>query len=393
MNEDNLPILSKGDKALLQSVGKQIKIVEKILSKSLVFVDIFHVPEDGSLKEAVRKVKSGGKVIIAAGEYSLLDTLTIDKSLVLEGAGHERTVIHCEFTPEEKGCVNVIADNFQASGFSVLVKKPVGGHVMRIKSKAFVLDACSFHCAVKPSDNLEIAGHLPAGAYVYGQSKGDINGCMFTNNHFGILVTGASSVLLEGNVCERNDKAGISFYGAAAGIVNKNVCCNNGGAGIGVTFTTHAELTGNRCESNDSGILFIKSPGSVKGNICRTNRCHGIYIIASETHLTENRCEKNTESGIKYSDESVGTVQENRCHDNYGNGILVHGSSPELVGNSCISNKDCGITVDYKSSPTLVNNWCSKNSIHGIAVGLKSTPVLIRNRCEKNEGSGIVFTE
>ena len=361
-------------------VGKQLAITEKLLANRKC--DIFHVPQDGTIEQAVAKIAPGGTIRIAAGEYWLDGSLLIAKPLRFEGAGMKETIIF--------GKTEGVLINIQTPG-SVFV---TGVGFRQTMDSLSILSIDADVAEVRFCELVGTGAYDQNGINLINQTRGTIVSCFVSNCSRGIVVDDCSVGVLTGNCCEKNDQ-GLVFCQSSSVTAMNNISRQNEADGIIVADKSTVNLTENSCEENGySGIAFVDSAsGTVKNNICRLNGVSGIEINdETEVDLSVNYCEKNEGDGILFKKSSTGNVSNNFCRLNQRDGISMDNKSAVvLTGNRCEENERCGISFFTESaSGTSLNNICRSNKI-GIWVHNEASPKLSGNLCEKNEGAGIVW--
>ena len=196
--------------------------------------------------------------------------------------------------------------------------------------------------------------------------------------------------------------SGVGWKADAITIADSSVTIENcsasskAGDGIAIYGASSApNITGNRCDSSLSGIVFSEAArGEAAQNICEKNKFNGILVSGAGTNpvLTGNQCRANLASGISIESGAQGKAVQNICENNGANGIIATGTgtNPVLTGNQCRGNSDYfGIVFSSGSKGTADQNICEKNK-SGIAVMFAGTsPVLTSNQCRANTHDGI----
>nr|BAL54191.1 hypothetical conserved protein [uncultured Planctomycetota bacterium] len=345
-----------------------------------------------SLPEAVQKARPGDIIEIAAGEYTLRQSLVIDKSLTLRGAGRDQTRLLCS----EQDFVIKFTGNGQwtLQGLTVEHVGNQWANVVVVEGGVVTITECVLTGGVWEEQNKR-GGY---GIWFTGNARGYVARCLCRNNGLdGIAVYGQAQPLLEGNTCENNKQFGIAYFGNAGGTARNNTCRNNDRYGIYAGGQAQPLLEGNTCENNKQfGIAYFgNAGGTARNNTCRNNDRYGIYAGGQAQPLLEgNTCENNKYSGIAYFENAGGTARNNTCRDNGLHGIYAGGQAqPLLEGNTCENNTESGIAYFGNAGGTARNNTCRNNGLHGIGVTEQAQPTLEGNTCENNKQSGIVYFE
>lgn len=208
------------------------------------------------------------------------------------------------------------------------------------------------------------------------------------NGYDGIFINGEASAELTGNRCLDNDLSGMSVYNSATATLRENLATGNKNHGIFV-YLAEATLTENTCRDNGlQGIIFTeKSTGSADGNQCSQNGDSGIFVAGEDTsaELTNNYCQENQIAGITVKNAAFAKVVGNRCENNNGSGILIFDASPLVENNRCIRNTYSGIAaIGSGSRPRIIGNMCNDNKQFGIGVETVCYPAEFRD----NQASG-----
>jgi len=350
----------------------------------------FFVPQDGTIEDAVAIIQPGGIIKISAGRFILQEPLLIEKSLRLEGEGSGETVV-------------ISATNID------LIRVKIGGE-FSVEGLCFQyeenMESSLYEDNAEPSSsmlridagianifNCKFAGHQSLkshGISLYGESRGCIKGNEVNNFFFGISFRMNAYAELIGNHCKENH-SGIAFFGSSSGSVADNFCRLSKNCGILVRDEASPQIRGNRCKENGAGICFSgSSSGSATENICHLNEESGILARdESSPQISGNHCEENN-FGIVFSHSNSGSATENVCRLNKGSGILARDeSSPQISGNHCEEN-NVGIVFAHSSSGSATKNACSLNKDFGIMVSNEASPHIGGNHCEENY-AGIVF--
>jgi len=343
-----------------------------------------------NLADLIKEAAEGEELVLAAQQYVLEKGIVVDKSLIIRGAGADKTVIVVkggEYGLKFRGNCR-----WELHGVSVEYVGSGAAHGVVADSGVIRIENCRFSGA-KWNQQAQQGGD---GVWLTGTVRAQMSKCICKDNELcGIRVSDQAQVTLEGNTCEGNKWSGIAFGDKSGGTARNNTCSKNEQNGIYAGGESQPVLEGNTCEGNKwPGIAFgDKSGGTARNNTCSRNEGHGIYAGGeSQPVLEGNTCEGNKWSGIAFFDKSGGTARNNTCGKNEKHGIYAEGQSqPVLEGNRCEGNKWSGVAFFGKSGGTARNNTCSRNEQHGILVFGQSQPVLEGNTCEGNKWPGIAF--
>ena len=119
----------------------------------------------------------------------------------------------------------------------------------------------------------------------------------------------------------------------------------------GIEVTDRSQVTiGQSCFTDNRIGIYVHSHSSaeVSDSVCEENLQYGIWAHGPGTSLTlrGNRCDRNGEVGILYSDEAGGMFEDNHCQWNGYHGIVIANrkTQPEPRGdNPCPNHPRAGI--------------------------------------------------
>ncbi len=344
-------------RSIVSLVETQIQIIDKVLLRHKREVDVFSVPSDGTLYEAVNRVRPGGTIHISAGEFNLDTVLHIRKPLSIVGIGRNATRITSPLAQhfiiiEHEGflsiksltlnsqellqegmlsasCKSIQIEQCGFQGIDGFENRPddnnplTGAFMTRNKTVGLIKD-CQFignyrDVTLHEDSNIEISDSRfesqggDCNIQFYNNSHGKVLSNHFIGKSASIIVQDNAAAFLECNTC--NGAAfGIVYQGNSTGIAKENVCIDEFIHGIEVQGAASAILIRNTCEGNIEGIAFYdESSGRAKGNICRKSHSYGIVVSQTAIPiLIHNTCEENR-GGIIFSENSGGTAKANLC--------------------------------------------------------------------------------
>lgn len=306
---------------------------------------VIELPPDGgrygSLERAVEEIAAGGTVSLQAGTYELKRGVLLHPPVRIIGAGKDHTVIRAEAG----------AQVLRVDGEGVLMLRDLtvesaesgvaGTDALSVTGSTVDIAGCCFRGARAPA-----AGHLSnagpgAGLRLQGGASGTVADSSFTDNEYGIVLSGAD-VLLTRNFCERNRLDGLYYVGESRGTAQDNTCNENGKCGI--LIVEHADPT-------------------IERNVCERNGVAGLAIgDFSQAVARENTCSENTGSGIMVLGSALPTIENNSCVNNQEAGIVFMGASAGIarhnqsVGNGFAGKRKDGIVVREEAGPQLDRN-------------------------------------
>jgi parallel beta-helix repeat protein len=160
-----------------------------------------------------------------------------------------------------------------------------------------------------------------------------------------------SNQILDNKVRDSGD--GIVAFGAASSRIAGNTLTDLTGIGIFCrdTFSSSAEIEGNRSVRNDVGIRLQFCSASVTENIASDNASAGISRTRSNGPTVRNVANRNGGIGINV-DDSPGLVSGNVTRDNTGHGLAIVDQIPQngpfytVAFNTANSNGGLGIMTN-----------------------------------------------
>ena len=397
-------------------VRNQIKITKKIINSLVEGIEVFHVPRDGTLYDAVERTRSGGKIYVAEGKYSLDRILNISKPLSIIGKGKNATIISSKIEDpfvvvDHHGLFSIESFNFQSLDTGT-------GCILSVSCDELHVQNCGFgsisaglkefvdtvfiefvdlnHCGIRVQNKAKGSiidnefSWLKCGLSLLDESEVNVERNVFKDNGLGIRFSGSSSGIAKENDITSNIHGIVMQDHANPSIIN-NICKANIRCGISMADSSIPLLVRNICEDSvGSGIDYNDdSGGTSEGNICRNNSI-GIFLCDNAyPSLISNICENNEQAGIAFSENFVdGIADRNICRGN-GMGIGLSGNA-KLYRNTC-ENNDNGIVFFDVSGGTAEDNICRANKENGIFLQDNASPSLISNTCEENEKYGICY--
>ena len=386
-------LLAKTAGSIRLKIKNEKQAIESFLDtfpKNLLIVSKDESSDFRNLEDAIRAAKSGGNIYLAQGTYTLKEGVFINQPITILGENKEFTKI-----VTKQGNYVLKYDGVGTLELSNLTFRWTGDesearNVVIVQKGDVQITNCVF------CDAPSIDKNYGMGLVLSGSAQGEVRGCIFRNNGFGIRISERAQPNLFENICSKNKSCGISYYDNASGIARQNKCETNENYGIYLSDEAHPTLDRNTCTKNTwSGISYnSKTSGTALQNICTLNGTYGISVAGdAQPNLEENICRSNQWSGIRYSGTAKGTVRQNLCEANETHGIVVDEHAMViLTGNKCLGNKGCGIGYFDETTGTARQNICQLNEQHGIYLAEQAHPTLEENSSEKNKWSGITFT-
>ena len=216
-----------------------------------------------------------------------------------------------------------------------------------------------------------------------------------SGNAGGILITGASSPLIEGNVIAGNT----SYYGGGGFLIS------NGSSPL----IKKNVVTGNSSENDGGGFFISNSLPRIEGNLVMLNTAYngGGAAVTNQSTVTfegntflQNATTQNV-AGLYANGASSVTLSGNVFENHSGEPVrIAEQAVATIIGNTIRGNSAAypayragGITVIYSSTATISDNEITANTSGGdfrgaVTVSNNSSVEIARNTITGNVGSG-----
>ncbi len=345
-----------------------------------------------SLPEAVAAVPPGSTIQLAAGTYTLPETLEIEKPLHIIGAGPQETIIHGTVTDRNMIYVNV-AGAFSFQNITLEYTSSNYGSCLGIANGEEIhVKNCHFSGAVRREETDGADGGV--GLWVGGSTTGVIENSEFDNNqNYGIELSDEAKVALIKNHCHENAEDGIALFQDSEGTLLYNLLEKNGDNGVWIADAASAEIANNTIKDNafDGIVLVNNSSAVIHDNTIIDNDETGVWLQASAfAKVTNNTITGNKQDGILTLENASALIEGNKFYDNGRHGIIVKDQcQPEIIGNSIKGNGEAGIIYWDTSGGTLMDNQVYNNK-WGIYINAGTNPQLSGNGVTDNTGADIV---
>ncbi len=302
-----------------------------------------------TIQKGIDAVDLGGTVNVAQGTYT--ESIVIDKSLMLLGAGWETTVIVGAHIITASG---VTVDGFKLDGGITIndAANPINGGTI---SNNFITGA-RYGIRVGFTDGLGVDGiTIEDNVITLNTSKGIIS--YDAKEQAPHLIT---NITISGNEITLNGSSGISTYGSGPFIIINNIVSGNTGNGISIKYDDGDVVTGNTVANNgDMGINMHQ----VTNTVVESNTVSGHLNEGVVTTFWGDILDVGKGSGIYIHEFSLGnTIRYNSITGN-NNGVLINSEGGDLPsGNSITYNSIVG-NIYYgvlNVTPSLVDatsNW------------------------------------
>ncbi|WP_193214773.1 right-handed parallel beta-helix repeat-containing protein, partial [Luteolibacter marinus] len=270
--------------------------IAALYDKMAAYTRTIHVPGDyETVPEAVAAARDRDRVVVAEGTWT--GPVIADKSIQLEGAGRDKTIIEVEAAVStaatfgrNAGGARISGITFRHRGFDA---GPNRFSALLVRGAEITMNDC------RVADS---AGH---GIAVVDDGRVGASRCVFENNGWdGVAVRGAGS-RVEFSECESTGNFGHGFdlWDGGSAAIHGSIARDNSANGILVDTNADDvvigdnDLRGNR----EYGIVVSSaSSGRVHGNVCRENLLGGmaVGISASQLSYDTNKLEKNHGPGL-----------------------------------------------------------------------------------------------
>ncbi|MHA1346090.1 MAG: right-handed parallel beta-helix repeat-containing protein [Candidatus Heimdallarchaeaceae archaeon] len=173
-------------------------------------------------------------------------------------------------------------------------------------------------------------------------------------------------------------------------VIQNNICLSSE-TGITVVGSRNVTILDNRCEGNDFGVFMFKSNFStITNNTCTRSVVNGIRSQWSSFNvISHNNCYQNFNVGIEvYHDHNV-TVSYNRCNNKNVRGVYIQATNLHLTDNLLSSNYEYGACLYNVHTSLIKNNLFSFNGKRGCKMVNSTNNDVINNIFTNNTFYGI----
>lgn len=299
------------------------------------------VPDDyPDITNAVDHAQNGDVILVRDGTY--LESVTITKSLTIEGQGKDTIVDGNNLGP----AFLIEADNVTITGFRIrnVENAPTVSDSTARLAGIHLLGASD--CRV--FNNTVV--NCGKGIWIYGGAANQIVNNTFLSNNYGIIVDSSSQNILRGNVLADgwngmlldnsqnnvlknndmyNNTANFGVTGESAVAYQNSVDTSNLADGKKVYYLTG--LNGQIISPQtypDLGTLILSSSRDVTiQNLVITNSYSGLQLFNIQNVKVQNNSLTNTKYGIYLGDSNDCTLQDNTVKNSSTTGINVVDSS------------------------------------------------------------------
>lgn len=344
---------------------------------------------ENDLAAAIAEAEPGEVLVLAPGIYNLPESLIIDSSLALSGAGSGKTEIVSGASEYLLKVIGTDTD-LELTGLSLSHTGREWADVLVLSEGKSTISDVKFAGALS---NLEEQRADPSspnrggrGLVIAGKASSQLDGIVATDNDlFGIAVEDQAQVSLSRSTLQENGSSGIIFSDYSGGELLNNVFEDHPLHGVIVSGNSAPIIEGNTLRGNDRlGILYDQNSGGTARNNLSEGNAIGIAVSGKSTPLLEgNTLRDNGLSGIFYNDEAAGIARGNTSELNRSRGISVAGNANPMIEDNFISgNLDLAIFFSENSTAKVSGNRCEKNGNLDFFVVAPADPELLKNGCE-----------
>ena len=330
------------------------------------------------IQDAIDAASPGDTIMVCPGTYK--ESLFITKSLILKGAGYEKTVIQ---TGEKETAIRIWRSFYETSIEVTVESLKAVGSIAGIGITHNVRATIRDNWLFGEGDGIAILGaqaviegnYRIGGAYNEGISvSGSGAKAIIRNNRWigggsgGITVGDGAEAIIEGNDEIRGFYgSGIVVNGLGLATIEKNTISQ--GYGRGVTVIGKATIQGNSIINNlDTGI--------------------GVLFGGQATIL--NNSISGSRGGISVRHSAKATIQGNTVWEN-GAGITVWDSAQAIILGNQISGNGRGIAIWDSAQATISGNTISWNRETGIFILGLAQANIEENKVTGNAGYGVAL--
>ncbi len=265
----------------------------------------------GDLEQSIQKAADGDVLFLAAGEYYLLRSIAVGKSISLIGAGQTKTRVVSRAGVAVMSFKN---GDLHLKGISFVHSGKRKADVVDIKDSQISIEDCAFSGGYT-SDSPANDGD---GLWLHGHSSGKISDSRFEGNVLnGLEVRDTSNVRLLRNVFNRNDSVGLSVWETASVQVFDSVMQFNKIFGAQASNESVLKLWRNKLLFNKTGgvYYFKSSSGSLENNRFLSQEI-GVAIKEQSNVLVANNSFELHDEAIYIAKKAHATIGKNTFRKN-----------------------------------------------------------------------------
>jgi hypothetical protein len=347
------------------------------------------------------RVGDGSRVRFAAGTYDIEETIVVDVSLDLVGAGLGETTIWSSAPglamafvgPGELTLSDLSLRHAGDEAASVLLAIEGGVTLNSVEIAGGAAESGDGgHGVVFAFEDLE---GFPTRTTEQRAGELVVEDSIVTGNAAaGILVTGDASPRIDATTVGNNGRCGVCYSGDAGGTLRNSTIEGNGEIGVQAVGSSHPSIEANTIRGLDVGVLAGGDAAAVvAGNVLVENDIALRGVGAADLDVRGNRVGAAEIAGISLIESSTGTLHGNRVETEAPVGVEVAGNSSVIVdGNVIDGTGQVGLSFIGSSSGRASANVITERDV-GIQVGGTAAPVVSDNQLRGNRRVGMLFAE
>ncbi len=370
-----------------------------------------NVRSGDDLVAAIEKAEPGSVLRLPVGIFKIDKQYTLYKSLDIQGAGPNRTLIVASCDTSMLRVENNVKISFSGIGFEHTGKR--SADIIKVVNSNIMISNCSFKGA-RSGKGLSYGGNAVhfvenargyvqessfedniVGIKVSSNAKPRISRNYLNQNTYGILVNENARPTIADNEIKHNHQTGIVVANDSQPLIEKNKIHRNKVNGISFSNNNFSGTTRSNeiFENGQLGIqLANQARPTLEKNIIRSNKVGGIqFKDRAKGIVRDNEIVANQDEGINISNSAEPNIKANKIHGNQGDGIeVLDRAKPIIDGNEILKNSGDGISVQIlKAGGSILNNTCAGNQGYGISLLSSLQPTLLNNKVANNYEGGI----
>ncbi len=332
------------------------------------------------IQSAIDNASQGNRIIVYEGTY--YENILIDKTVDLFGEDGGTTLLD---GGGEGSVITITASNVDLSTFTIQnsgdTKTDAAVHISSGSGNIVenTITDCSCGIFVDECDNNIIAQNnitsTVNATYLISSNQNTIEyNSFYENENLGIFLNGSCSnnVVRKNTVYENGHYAVYLNDVCEDNQISENTIFGNDDTGIRIEDNVaNTSVTDNEIvENGNYGIFVVGSDSFVSENIVKNNGKHGIFLFAdTDSTVTKNKVTSNGLDGIRLQNSTRDTISENRITKNNRHGIyLNYYCLNNQIFNNYFSNNQLNakdISPDDSQNQWYHSNISSQNIIYG----------------------------
>lgn len=341
----------------------------------------------------------GSTVTFARGTYEVADTIVVETSIEIVGAGIGETVITSTspgisfafLGPGDLTLQDVSLHHVGDEVASVLLAIEGGVVLRRVEVAGGVSDGGEAgHGVIFAFEDLddlpERTDEERAGTLVIEEST------VADNDGVGILATGTAEPDITLTTIDGNGTCGVCYLGDAAGTLVDSTVTDNGELGVQTVGSSAPRIDHNTISGHGAGVLVADaSDVDVTGNTIDGNDIGVRVLDGAKAVIVDNSIETSETAGISITDEATATVHGNRVRAAVQVAIEVAGASTATVSHNVIGGDgEVGVSFIEAAAGRATFNRIQRRDI-GVQVGGTAAPDIVGNTVQNSRLVGLLF--